>query len=62
MTFSTLLIAIALMLILEGLGPFLFPKRWQSLMGKLAAENARVIRQIGLVLIITGLGMIAIFS
>ncbi|WP_394172065.1 DUF2065 domain-containing protein [Thalassotalea litorea] len=62
MTLSTFLTALALMLILEGLGPFLFPKRWQSLMQKLASEDAKVIRQIGLVLIISGLGFFLLFT
>ncbi|TKB46700.1 DUF2065 domain-containing protein [Thalassotalea mangrovi] len=62
MTLSTLLIALALMLVLEGLGPFLFPKRWQALMQKLAQEDAQAIRQIGLALILCGIGLLWLFS
>ncbi|TLU65843.1 DUF2065 domain-containing protein [Thalassotalea litorea] len=62
MTLSIFLLALALMLIFEGIGPLLYPNRWQSLMLKLAQEDVKVIRQIGLVLIIAGLSLFLLFS
>jgi uncharacterized protein YjeT (DUF2065 family) len=62
LTLNTLLLAFALMLVVEGLGPLLFPNRWRAYMLRLAGEQANVIRQIGLMLVISGLLLIFIFS
>lgn len=47
--------ALALLLIVEGLGPLLFPNRWQAYLRKLAAEPAQNLRQLGFLLVLTGL-------
>lgn len=46
--------AFALLLIVEGLGPLLFPNRWQAYLRKLATEPAQNLRQLGLVLVLAG--------
>lgn len=46
--------ALALLLIIEGVGPLLFPNRWQAYMRKLATEPAQNLRQLGLVLVLAG--------
>lgn len=55
---STFLQLCALWLVLEGLGPALMPKKWQQLMAELSQQNPRVIRQIGLVMLVLG-GLLA---
>lgn len=48
-------IALAMVLVLEGLGPLLFPNRWQRLMQKLSQLPGGELRQTGAFLVITGL-------
>ena len=42
--------SLALVLLLEGVGPLLFPKHWQNYLRRLSAEPLSSIRQIGAVL------------
>ena len=51
---STLLMAIAIALIIEGLIPALFPNKWRSYVLKLANEPVNNIRQIGFFLVLIG--------
>jgi uncharacterized protein len=46
--------AIALAFIIEGLVPALFPNKWKAYVKKLAEEDSRSIRQIGLSITIFG--------
>lgn len=48
--------ALALLLIIEGLGPLLFPNRWQAYLRKLSQEPAANLRQLGLMLVLIGCG------
>lgn len=52
---ETLLMALALVMILEGGGPLLFPNRWIQLMSKLSSMAPEGLRQIGVVLVSAGL-------
>lgn len=54
MSLELWLSAFALMLVVEGIGPLLFPNRWRSFILKLAEEKTNNIRQIGFVLVIIG--------
>lgn len=49
------LVVIAMVLIIEGLMPLLFPKTWQSYIRKLANEPLPVIRQVGAFLFALGI-------
>jgi uncharacterized protein YjeT (DUF2065 family) len=51
---DTLLMALALALIIEGLIPALFPNKWRNYVLKLAEESTSSIRNIGVSLIIFG--------
>ncbi len=46
--------ALAMVLVIEGLGPLLFPNRWQAYLRKLADEPAANLQQLGLVLVSAG--------
>lgn len=48
-------VALALMLVLEGMMPFLFPAVWRETLSKLAQFQDGQIRFIGLVLMLSGL-------
>jgi uncharacterized protein YjeT (DUF2065 family) len=51
---ETLLMAIAIALIIEGLIPALFPNKWRNYVLKLAEESTSSIRNIGVALIMVG--------
>jgi uncharacterized protein YjeT (DUF2065 family) len=59
---ETFLIAIALMLILEGMLPFLSPQTWREAFRKLTEINDNQIRFIGLTSMIIGLALLLIVS
>ena len=50
MTTETILIALCLTLLIESIGPLLFPNRWQRYLAKLSKEPAKNIQTVGLVL------------
>ena len=52
---DTLLMALAIAFIIEGLIPALFPNKWRDYVLKLAGETPSSIRNIGVGLIILGL-------
>jgi len=52
---NTLITAIALVFLIEGLLPALFPNRWQNYLKKIASESTASIRLIGLFLIAIGI-------
>jgi uncharacterized protein YjeT (DUF2065 family) len=51
----TLLMALAIALIIEGVIPALFPNKWRSYVLKLANKPVNTIRQIGLFLLLIGI-------
>jgi len=59
---ETFLIAIALMLILEGMLPFLSPQTWREAFKKLTEINDNQIRFIGLTSMLVGLALLLIVS
>lgn len=52
--------AIALLLILEGLFPFLSPDSWKKFVLAMAQEQSKKIRIIGLVMVMLGLALLSI--
>jgi hypothetical protein len=52
---TDLIRAVALLLVLEGLLPFLVPARWREYLLRIAALNDRVLRFIGLTSMTVGL-------
>ncbi|HQS58505.1 MAG: hypothetical protein B7Y56_12010 [Gallionellales bacterium 35-53-114] len=55
---SYFLTALGLMLVIEGLMPFLFPASWRAALIKLAQFQDGQIRTIGLLLLLSGLVLI----
>lgn len=58
MAWSDLLSALALVMVIEGLMPFLMPARWREVMQRMAMQDDRSLRVIGLVSI--GIGLIVL--
>jgi uncharacterized protein YjeT (DUF2065 family) len=53
-----LLVAFCLMLILEGILPFLYPQRWRKLVVQVAQISDRHMRLLGLASMLLGLGLL----
>jgi uncharacterized protein YjeT (DUF2065 family) len=62
MTFQLFMLAIALVLILEGVGPLLFPNKWRRYLNELSNQNQQVLRRIGGALVTSGVVILIIFS
>ena len=54
--------AFCLMLVLEGIIPFLYPGRWRSLVVRLAIISDRQLRIMGLASMIIGVGLLYILK
>lgn len=52
---GALLIAFAIVLVIEGLGPMLFPTRWKNYIQQLASQPIEQLRTIGGVMVTIGL-------
>lgn len=59
---NTLLVAFALMLVLEGLLPFVAPKIWRETFARLVQFSDGQIRFIGLTSMIVGLVFLLVFQ
>ena len=55
---ESLLSAFCLMLVIEGILPFLYPRRWRQLVATLANVDDKSLRIIGLVTMLIGLGLL----
>jgi uncharacterized protein YjeT (DUF2065 family) len=55
---ESLLAAVALMLVLEGVIPFLYPEKWRNLVAMLAQISDRQLRIMGFVSMLLGLGLL----
>ena len=55
---QSLLIAFSLMLILEGVIPFLYPHRWRKLVSQLATISPSRMRMMGLASMLVGVLML----
>lgn len=55
MDLTTILIALALVAIIEGIGPLVFPIRWKHYLLSVCAQPANALRRIGGALVVGGL-------
>ncbi|QSX29525.1 DUF2065 domain-containing protein [Shewanella cyperi] len=62
MSLQLMMLSLALVLILEGLGPLLFPNRWKQYLNEISNQNQYVLRRIGGGLVTAGLVLLIIFS
>lgn len=54
--------ALALVMVIEGLMPFLAPERWRQMLLQVSAADSRSLRVFGGVLIVTGLVLLHLLS
>ena len=57
-----LLIAFSLMLVFEGVAPFLYPQRWRQLVQRLAEIDNRQLRIAGLVSMLSGVVLLYLIN
>ncbi|MFK0569524.1 DUF2065 domain-containing protein [Endozoicomonas sp.] len=57
-----LLVALSLMLVLEGIVPFLYPQRWRKLVSRLAEIDDRQLRIAGLVSMLVGVALLYLIN
>ncbi len=58
MLWQDLATAVCLVLVVEGLLPFLAPSRWKEAMRQMAATEDRTLRVIGLLSMLAGVGLL----
>ena len=51
---STILLALALVLVLEGLGPMLYPSAWKKMISAMAQLPENILRRFGGDLVVAG--------
>lgn len=54
--------AVCLLLIIEGVIPFLYPSKWRALVAKLASIGDRQLRLMGLFSMLAGLGLLYLIN
>lgn len=54
--------AFCLMLVIEGILPFLYPNRWRRMVTTLAQVSARQLRLMGLISMLIGVALLYIIS
>lgn len=59
---ESLLKAVCLLLIIEGIIPFLYPSKWRSLVEKLASIDDRALRTMGCFSMLAGVGLLYIIN
>ncbi len=59
---ESLLQAVCLLLIIEGIIPFLYPSKWRSLVAKLALIDDRQLRTIGFFSMLLGVGLLYLIN
>ncbi|NKF49455.1 DUF2065 domain-containing protein [Shewanella sp. WXL01] len=62
MSFETIMVAIAMVLILEGIGPMIFPEQWKNYLLEISKQNQNVLRRLGGSLFTAGVVLLIIFS
>jgi hypothetical protein len=62
MSLQLIMLVLAIVLIIEGIGPLLFPNRWQAYLKEISNQNQRVLQRLGGALVTAGVVILIIFS
>ncbi|MDG2071334.1 MAG: DUF2065 domain-containing protein [Pseudomonadales bacterium] len=62
MLWHELSVALCLVLVIEGIMPFLFPRRWQEMVVKAAEIDEKMMRAMGLVSMLIGTGLLYLIN
>lgn len=55
-------IALCLVLVIEGIIPFLYPRRWKEMVSMLAEVDDRIMRVVGLASMLVGTGLLYLIN
>ena len=55
-------IALCLLLVIEGIIPFLYPRRWKEMVALLAQVDDRTMRAVGLLSMLMGTGLLYLIN
>ena len=55
-------IALCLVLVIEGIIPFLYPRRWKEMVSMLAEVDDRTMRVVGLASMVVGTGLLYLIN
>ncbi|ABV35360.1 conserved hypothetical protein [Shewanella sediminis HAW-EB3] len=56
------MIALGIVLIIEGIGPLLFPNRWRAYLKEISNQNQQLLQRLGGGLVTAGVVLLIIFS
>ncbi|MBV7316174.1 DUF2065 domain-containing protein [Shewanella sp. NIFS-20-20] len=62
MTLSQWMLVLAIVLVIEGIGPLLFPNRWRNYLRELTAMENNALQRVGGALVTAGIVLLIIFS
>ena len=62
MTFATIMLAIGLVLVFEGLAPLLIPRAWKKLLVSISEQSPQSLQRVGGCLVTSGVVLLIIFS
>ncbi|MCL1057290.1 DUF2065 domain-containing protein [Shewanella gelidimarina] len=61
MSFELIMLALGLVLIIEGIGPLLFPNRWRAYLKEISNQNQQLLQRLGGSLVTVGVVILIIF-
>ncbi|WP_394204389.1 DUF2065 domain-containing protein [Shewanella waksmanii] len=62
MSVELFMVALGLVLIIEGIGPLLFPNRWRAYLKEISNQNQGLLQRLGGGLVTAGVVILIIFS
>ncbi|RLV58606.1 DUF2065 domain-containing protein [Parashewanella curva] len=61
MTFATIMLALGVVLVFEGLGPLLTPNKWKQVLASISEQTPQSLQRLGGALVTAGCVLIFIF-
>ena len=62
MSLQLIMLALGIVLVIEGIGPLLFPNRWKAYLKDISNQNQQLLQRLGGGLVTSGIVLMIIFS
>ncbi len=62
MSLQLIMVSLGIVLIIEGIGPLLFPNRWRAYLKEISNQNQQLLQRLGGGLVTAGIVLLIIFS
>ncbi|NRB25604.1 DUF2065 domain-containing protein [Shewanella sp.] len=62
MSLQLIMLALGIVLVIEGIGPLLFPNRWKAYLKEISNQNQQLLQRLGGGLVTAGIVLLIIFS